>query len=249
MRLRQIALAARDIDAAYRDISTTLGVTHAYRDPEVGRYGLCNVVFPVGDTFLEVVSPKEAGTTVERLLDKRGGDGGYMVILQTQDIAAARARVAEAGVRVVDQADRDGAAMTHLHPRDVGGAILSIDWMATPSRWDWAGPGWEDHVTVDRVEAVVGAELQGDAPDRMAERWSAALGLPAKRDGDSWRIVLDGSELRFAPLKDERGDGLYGIDLRARDPAAVRRDARRLGLDGAGSDLRLCGVHVWLKDS
>lgn len=249
MRLRQIALAARDIDAAYRDISTVLGVAYAYGDPAVGQYGLRNAVLPVGDTFLEVVSPNEAGTTVERLLNKRGGDSGYMVILQTRDLAAARSRITQAGVRVVDQVDRDGAAMTHLHPRDVGGAILSIDWMSPPSRWDWAGPGWEDHVMVDRVEAIVGAELQGEAPDRMAERWSTTLGLPVARTGDCWRIALDRSELRFVPLKDERGEGLYGIDLRARDPAAVRHDARRLGLHAAGSDLQLCGTHIWLVDA
>jgi len=102
MRLRQIALVARDLAAARAAITGVLGLDYAYDDPGVGKYGLCNAVFPVGTTFLEVVSPKAPGTTAERLLGKRGGDGGYMVILQVDDLAAARARVHDAGARVVE---------------------------------------------------------------------------------------------------------------------------------------------------
>src|SRR5678815_6198505 len=97
MRLRQIALVGRDLDAAEADIRAVLGLDYAYDDPGVGKFGLRNAVFPVGETFLEVVSPKQAGTTAGRLLEKRGGDGGYMVILQVEDIAEARARIAKAG--------------------------------------------------------------------------------------------------------------------------------------------------------
>jgi len=120
MRIRQIALVARDLDAARADIASVFGLDYAYVDPAVGRYGLANVVFPVGDTFLEVVSPVVEGTTAGRLLEKRGGDGGYMVILQTHRLAEARDRVRAAGARIVDQKDGDGVGFTHLHPRDVG---------------------------------------------------------------------------------------------------------------------------------
>jgi len=92
MRLRQIALVARDLDAVRADIASVFGLDYAYVDPVVGRYGLTNLVFPVGDTFLEVVSPVVEGTTAGRLLEKRRGDGGYMVILQTDHLAQARDR-------------------------------------------------------------------------------------------------------------------------------------------------------------
>ena len=94
MRLRQIALVAHDLAAAETDIRAILGLDYAYDDPGVGKFGLRNAVFPVGETFLEVVSPKKPGTTAGRLLEKRGGDGGYMVILQVEDTAEARARAA-----------------------------------------------------------------------------------------------------------------------------------------------------------
>src|ERR1700727_3727281 len=99
MRLRQIALVATDLAAARADISAVLGLDYAYDDPGVGKFGLRNAVFPIGDTFLEVVSPKEPGTTAGRLLEKRGGDGGYMVILQVEDLVQARARGREAAAR------------------------------------------------------------------------------------------------------------------------------------------------------
>src|SRR5476649_479980 len=79
MRLRQIALVGKDLDAAEADIRAILGLDYAYDDPGVGKFGLKNAVFPIGETFLEVVSPRQAGTTAGRLLEKRGGDGGYMV--------------------------------------------------------------------------------------------------------------------------------------------------------------------------
>jgi hypothetical protein len=62
---------------------------------------------PIGDTFIEVVAPVEEGTTAGRLLDKRGGDGGYMAIFQVDDIAAARANAERLGVRVVARFDGD----------------------------------------------------------------------------------------------------------------------------------------------
>ena len=40
-----------------------------FRDPGVELFGLRNAVIPVGDTFLEVVSPIKEGTTAGRLLE------------------------------------------------------------------------------------------------------------------------------------------------------------------------------------
>lgn len=247
MRLRQIALVGRDLEKAEADIRAVLGLDYAYDDPGVGKFGLKNAVFPIGDTFLEVVSPKQDGTTAGRLLEKRRGDGGYMVILQVDDIAEARAQVARAGARVVEQFDGKGVAMSHIHPKDIGGAICSVDWMDPKDRWEWGGPGWQDHVRTDVSTGVVGAELQGAHPEAMAARWSAALGRECVRAGDGWRIALEGSELRFVPDRDGRGDGLAAFDVAVRDPAAVTAAAKARGLLDADGAVTLCGTRVRLK--
>ena len=247
MRLRQIALVGQDLAAAEADIRAVLGLDYAYADPGVGKFGLGNAVFPIGDTFLEVVSPRQPGTTAGRLLEKRGGDGGYMVILQVDDIGAARSRIREAGARVVEQADFDGVAMSHVHPKDVGGAILSVDWMDPPERWEWGGPGWREHVRTDTSLAVVGAELQGDDPNAMSARWSAVLGQPRRASGDGWTIELQGGGLRFVPVRDGRGEGLGAFDVTVRDPADVRRRAEARGLLDAEGEVTLCGARVRLR--
>jgi len=243
MRLRQIALVGADLAACSADIAAVLGVDRPYDDPGVHKYGLRNAVFAVGRTFLEVVSPQQPGTTAGRLIDKRGGDGGYMVILQTRDLAGARATATAAGARIVEQIDRDGYAATHFHPRDVGGAILSIDWMDPWDRWEWGGPDWRSSAGADADLAIVGAELQAEDPAAMAARWGQVLGLPA-REEDGWRIALEDGELRFVPVSDGRGEGLRGFDVATADPDTILARARTRGLAVDGGAIELCGTRL-----
>lgn len=247
MRLRQIALVGEDLAAAEADIRAILGLDYAYDDPGVGSFGLKNAVFPVGETFLEVVSPKQPGTTAGRLLEKRGGDGGYMAIFQVRDIAEARARIAKAGARTVADADRDGVHMSHIHPKDIGGAIVSVDQMEPWERWEWGGPIWRENVRTDTSTGVTGAEIQGDDPEALAKRWGEILGFtPVKAEG-GWRIDLDeGGEIRFVTAADGRGEGLGRFDVAVRDPDAVRAAAKARGRLGEGGDVILSGTRVRL---
>src|SRR6516162_2036529 len=142
IRLRQVALVATDLDTVVKALETELGLRSPFHDPGVSEFGLHNAVFSLGDSFLEVVSPVRPGTTAGRYLEKRGGDSGYMAIFQIPDLAEARRRVAELGVRVVWTADLPDMAATHLHPKDVPGAIVSLDWALPPGSWRWGGPVW-----------------------------------------------------------------------------------------------------------
>src|ERR1700751_2337135 len=114
-RLRQVALVAADCAAKARQLQETFGWPEPFHDPGVGRFGLTNAVFAVGDTFVEVVAPVRSGTTAGRYLEPRGGDRGSMAIFQMPDLAMARRRVANAGIRIVWTADFAGIAGTHLH--------------------------------------------------------------------------------------------------------------------------------------
>jgi hypothetical protein len=246
LRLRQVALVGADLDRIAADITEVLGLGVAYADPGVNKYGLRNQVWPIGHTFLEVVSPTQPGTTAGRLIDKRGGDGGYMAIFQVDDLGAARSRIASLGVRVADQADRGGASFTHLHPRDVPGAIVSIDAMDPPERWEWGGPAWLTNVCTDTSVEIRGAEMQGADPDAMSVRWAAVLDRPRQSVGDVWRINIDGGELRFVTLQDGRGDGLRAFDLAVREPAAVLARATMRGCIAPTGEVFLCGTNVRL---
>lgn len=212
MRLRQVVLAAADLAATEAEIVDALGLSLCYRDPGVATFGLRNALFPVGHQLLEVVSPVEDGTTAGRLLAKRGGDTGYMVILEVDDLDAMRVRIAEAGARIVYEAVEEGIVGLHLHPADVGGAILSIDRPDAWGEWPWAGPAWRDHVRTDVVTDVVAVEIEAKDPGAMAERWAEVLGRPAA-DGPP-TIVLDEGEIRFVAAGG-RGEGVSAFELRA----------------------------------
>ena len=81
----------------------------------------------------------QENTTAGRLLDKRGGDCGYMAIFQVDDLDPVRARLDDRDIRVVFQAQATEIEGLHLHPKDVPGAIVSIDATTEPSEWTWAG--------------------------------------------------------------------------------------------------------------
>lgn len=237
LRLRQIAFIVHDADAVAADLATVFGLEVAFIDEHLpGAYGLQNRLLPVGTQFIELCSPVREGTAGGRYLERRRGDGGYMVICQCDDHAPRKARIKELGVRVVAARDTDASCLMQLHPADTGGSFLEIDWHAgpddSPPLWTHAirGPWWEKAHT-DRVAAIVAAEIQDPEPARLAARWSEIIEEPVTADAaGNPAIVIDNATLRFVPCSDGRPTGLGGIDLLATDTAAVNSaaEARRV---------------------
>jgi hypothetical protein len=223
-RLRQVALVAADCDTTARLLREAFGWPEPFHDPGVGRFGLVNAVFAAGDTFVEVVAPVQAGTTAGRYLERRGTDSGYMAIFQMPDLAEARRRVAAAGVRVVWTADLADIAGTHLHPKDVPGAIVSLDWADPPESWRWAGPEWTGRAPAHRPGGVIGLTIEVIDPARAAARWAEVLGLIVTPQRDTAVIELThaGQDLRFVPASG-RGEAITEVRLTAeRDSPPVR---------------------------
>lgn len=237
LRLRQICLVARDLEPMGRTLTDVFGLEIGIRDPNVEKHGLHNVVMPVGTTFLEVVSPFRDGTTAGRYLDRLGGDGGYMVILDCDDIGTWREHCQSIGIRIAYEANYpdQGYHALHLHPRDVGATLLSIDSDARGAEldasWHPGGEHWQQHVRTGRVSNIVGAELQSNAPEVLAERWGRILRRPVgKGAAGEWRIDLDNGVLRFVTQSDGHGELLGGMDLKAVDRPAVLAAATAAGL-------------------
>lgn len=252
LRMRQICLVARDLAPVVEDLCAVFGLEVCHRDPAVARWGLENALLPVGNGFLEVVAPVRPDTAAGRYLDRRAGDGGYMVILQTQDLDVYRRRIAALGIRRIAEPDYGDYVGMQLHPRDTGGAILSIDWNAgdpgdPAGPWHPAGPDWQRARRSDRVSAMVAAELQADDPMRLARRWSEILDRPLGQSGDGVPVLrLDDAELRFVPASDGRGEGLGGLDLAVRDRAAILAAADRRGCRTSDDSVTVCGTRFRL---
>ncbi len=249
MRLRQFVFVAKDLHATADDICSTLGLEVCYQDPNVGNFGLQNVLIPIHGNLIEVVAPKEEGTTAGRYLERRGGDGGYMLIMQCEDAVQERARIKALGIRDVWQHDDADVQATHFHPGDVPGAILSIDtmkpgedWHNETAYWQWSGPDWQRAIKTDISQALVAVELQADDPAALAAKWSQVLGIAI--DEGATEIPLDNMKLRFVEARDDRGIGISAIDILPQNRPAILAAAAERGLKRGPNQIELCGVRV-----
>jgi Glyoxalase-like domain len=184
-RLRQAVLAARDLDAAVGELRAALPLGAPYADPGVAYFGLRNAVMPLGNTFVEVVSPVQEGTAAGRFLDRRG-DGAYMAMFQIEDLVGARARAASLGVREVWAIELDDISAVHLHPADMGAAIVSLDRPVPPDSWRWGGP-WQPHGEA----RTAGLTLSARDPEALGARWGTVLG---SLDVDGGRVEVQPGE-------------------------------------------------------
>jgi hypothetical protein len=249
LRLRQVAVVARHLAPALDDVQALFGLEVAYRDPTVVQFGLENAVMPVGHQFLEIVAPVHKSTTAGRYLDRRGGDGGYMVILQCDEHGRRQRRVRELGVRTVLEHDDGSYSIMQLHPRDTGGTFLEVDEQRggqdTSGPWAPAGPRWQDAVRTDVVVGIAAAEVQTPEPARVAARWAEVLERSVTDEGTPV-IALDDGEIRFVPDADGRGEGLGGVDLVTVDPGPVVAAATERGLRVDDDTVMVAGVRVRL---
>ena len=251
LRMRQICLVARALEPIVETFRDVFGLEVCRRDPGVGKYGLVNALFPVGNGFLEAVAPLQEGTTAGRYLERRGGDGGYMVITQCADLTPRRARCEAVGVRVANEIRYPDYQELQLHPRDVGAAMLSFSRQeggeAADGPWHPAASTGTPVPERPVIRTMTGAELQSDDPERLARRWSEVTELPRSRDDRSRPLIaLDDAGLRFVAATDGRGEGLAGLDLACADKAGVLARARARGLAVEAGMVLACGMRFYL---
>ena len=146
IQLRQICLVARKLEPVIQDLTAILGINRCFVDPGVGVFGLENTLMPIGRNFLEVVAPIEENTAGGRYLDRRHGDGGYMVITQADNLESqqqVRQNALDNGVRVAHETVRDDWNLCQLHPGDLKAFEIESDairFSRSLHPWeDWAG--------------------------------------------------------------------------------------------------------------
>ena len=203
IRIRQIALVAADLETAISELSTVLDADVIFQDPGVAEFGLHNALFCIGDQFIEIVSPVRDNTTAGRLLEKRGGDGGYMAIYDTDNVDDLVAHAKNNGVRFVWEGSVPGIRGHHMHPRDTSGTLVSIDQTDIPGEWPWAGRNWKERRESSVTTGIVGYEVAVKDPQASSTRWTE-LGI--------------NHDVAFTPLT-AQGEGLHTVLLRAVDPA------------------------------
>ena len=251
MRLRQVALASRRLDAVVKSFHDVFALRLAYNDPHIHVYGLKNAVLPAGTGFLEVVEPVREDVSAARFLNRRGGEAGYMVILQVADAEAERKRVVELGVRVVDDIDTPAYRCAHFHPADFGGILVSFDQQRTAADYlepfgDWmpAGPDWRDAHT-SQVLDLASVTISAANPSALAQRWALLLNRPLDA-ANPLRLPLAHGEIRFEADEIEAGARVAAVELRMADPEAAAQRARGSGMDISGEGVLIGGVRFKL---
>lgn len=252
LRLRQICLVATDLARQTELVRRIFGLEVGYRDPNVSRYGLENVLFPVGTDFIEIVSPTRPGTAAGRFLERHRGRNGYMIIMDCEDPAARQAHCEAIGVRTANLIRHDDYLGVQLHPKDTGGAMLEFN--RTEGGGDPMGPyapagsGWQAAVRQDVTQRLLGAEIESADPTTISARWAEILQRPVQPLGEGrTRIVLDSGRIDFLPAGREAV--LAGIELQVASRKQIIARARELGcVDGEG-EVQVCGIRVRLSEA
>lgn len=125
--LSHIAIATPDANVLAETLALALGAERG--EEEMLDQGALRVLFArLGPLTLELLEPRSPDHTVARFLANRG-PGLHHVSLEVADIEEALERCRTAGVRLIDEFPRPGAAATRvafLHPRSLGGVLVEL---------------------------------------------------------------------------------------------------------------------------
>jgi methylmalonyl-CoA/ethylmalonyl-CoA epimerase len=83
---------------------------------------------PVGEATIELLEPTAADSPVAKFIEKRG-PGLHHLTLRVEDLHGALARLKARGVRLIDEAPRegaDGALIAFVHPASTHGVLVEL---------------------------------------------------------------------------------------------------------------------------
>ena len=126
-RLDHVGIAVADLAAARRVYEDALGLV-AVHEAVLDDQGVHEVLFQLGDAYVQLVAPLGPDTPVGRFLARRG-EGLHHVGYAVADVAGALKELRASGVEVVDQEPRigsHGTTIAFVHPRAVRGVLIEL---------------------------------------------------------------------------------------------------------------------------
>ena len=219
--LRMVVFATRSLEAETARAVASLDVKVGVHDPFIGALGLSDEVFAVGDTFVQVLEPRDDTSRVHRWMERRGGDAAYLLVVQTDDADGIVQRCGEAGVRVTFDGLFEGNRVMQLHAGDLQ-VLIEIDEMQDWSTWHWGKPeGHDDAVAV--LTDLVAVDCVVDDPERIAALTATVLGVPHAGGTD---LTLGARRVRFAAGADR---GIVAVDFSTADPQRIGEELELWG--------------------
>jgi methylmalonyl-CoA/ethylmalonyl-CoA epimerase len=125
-KIDHIAIAVKDVDEAIAKYRQVLGVEPQVREV-VASQKTEAVLLPIGETSLELISPK-GNEGLEKFLEKKG-PGLHHIAVEVEGIEQALVTLKALGVPLIDETPRKGARghkVAFLHPKATGGVLVEL---------------------------------------------------------------------------------------------------------------------------
>jgi methylmalonyl-CoA/ethylmalonyl-CoA epimerase len=125
-KIDHVAICVNDIDAAAAKWREVLGLEATVREV-VASQKTEAMLLPVGETSIELISPK-GNEGLAKFLEKRG-PGLHHVAVEVEGIEAALELLKGLGVPLIDETPRRGARghkVAFVHPKATGGVLVEL---------------------------------------------------------------------------------------------------------------------------
>lgn len=125
-KIDHVAICVKDVDEAIAKYKDVLGLTPEVREV-VASQKTEAVLLPIGETSLELISPK-GNEGLEKFLEKKG-PGLHHIAVEVEGIEQALAALKALGIPLVDETPRKGARghkVAFLHPKATGGVLVEL---------------------------------------------------------------------------------------------------------------------------
>lgn len=124
-RIDHVAVAVEDVDGALEKWRA-FGLTPTVREV-VASQKTEAVLLPIGDSNIELISPK-GNDGLQKFLEKRG-PGIHHIAIEVEGIETAIAFLESIGVQMIDKTPRKGARghkVAFVHPKGTGGVLVEL---------------------------------------------------------------------------------------------------------------------------
>ena len=126
-KIDHVGIAVSDLGEAVERYRRTFGLEPVHRE-RMDDQGVEEVLFAVGESFVQLLGALGPDTPVGRFLGKRG-PGVHHVGYRVASVADALEHLRAEGVGLIDEAPRPGSRGTTIafvHPKDTGGVLVEL---------------------------------------------------------------------------------------------------------------------------
>ena len=111
-RIEHIAVAVNQLSSMREILENKLGLTLEYEE-NLPQYNTRIAMYPVGDTYIEILESNKKGTEVSNWIDQHG-ESLFHICLEVDDIDAALVELRQKDVRLIDETPRIGHANSRI---------------------------------------------------------------------------------------------------------------------------------------